>query len=203
MLVTQNPSKWNEYLDLHQYIYTNLKSSYPSLILFSSIQGSYILDGQIASVDYSAQHQALTALLPYEDIFAISIYPYATDIGTAGIPQDLFDKLKTFSAGKPMAIAETGYIAQSLSLTSPVAFFPSDAVKQNNYISFILQQAEMYRFLFVNNFILRDYDKLWQQSGGIADISALWRDTGLYDENGNERPALSTWKEWLKKTYAR
>jgi len=41
------------------------------------------------------------------------------------------------------------------------------------------------------NFVLRDYDALWQQIGGNEDLTIAWRDTGLYDEAGAARPALS------------
>ncbi len=46
----------------------------------------------------------------------------------------------------------------------------------------------------------RDYDKLWETfPPEYKDVGKLWRDTGLLDENGTERPSLTTWKEILEK----
>ncbi len=35
---------------------------------------------------------------------------------------------------------------------------------------------------------------VWAAIGSPDDFNKLWRDTGLYDGNGNARPALSSWK---------
>ena len=201
MLLTNNPAIWGDYKEFHEYIYTELKSIYPDLTILFSFQCSYLLDGQIDGVDYSAQHQAVTDLLPYTDVFGISIYPYATALLTNLIPEDMIDDLAVMAGTKPMAITETGYISKTLELTDPLITIPSDEQKQNNYISFILEEANQHHFLFVNNFVLRDYDKLWEQIGGVADITALWRNTGLYDSAGVEKQALTTWKLYLDKPH--
>ena len=201
ILLSFNPAIWNEYKEFHEYIYTQLKTLYPELAILFSFQCSFLLDGQIDGVDYIAQHQAVTDLLPYTDVFGISIYPYATALLTNLIPEDMIDDLAAMAGTKPMAITETGYISKTLELTDPPITIPSDEQKQNNYISFILEEANQHHFLFVNNFILRDYDKLWEQIGGVADISALWRNTGLYDSAGVEKQALTTWKLYLDKPH--
>ncbi len=51
------------------------------------------------------------------------------------------------------------------------------------------------------NFVLQDFDALWQKTGA-NDAGAVWRDTGLYDENGKARAALSTWRAALARPYA-
>lgn len=200
MLLSMTPSDWNDYKEFHIFIYNSLKSLYPDLPILFSFQGSYLLNGELEGVDYDAQHQAVTDLLPYTDIFGISIYPYATALSTDDIPADLFDRLASYAGTKPMAVTETGYLSSTLVLTSPPVTIPSDPQKQNDYISFLLQQADAHHFLFVNNFILRDYDALWEASGAVADISALWRNTGLYDSAGVAKPALSTWLQYLART---
>jgi hypothetical protein len=43
---------------------------------------------------------------------------------------------------------------------------------------------------FVVNIVARDYDALWTAAGG-GDVLAIWRDTGLYDEEGGGAPLSS------------
>jgi hypothetical protein len=41
---------------------------------------------------------------------------------------------------------------------------------------------------FVINFVLRDYDALWQDMGSPDDLNRIWRDTGFYDEDATSGP---------------
>jgi hypothetical protein len=52
---------------------------------------------------------------------------------------------------------------------------------------------------FVVNFVVRDYDELWQALGSPDDIGRVWRDTGFYDEAGNSRPVRQLWMDELVK----
>ena len=97
---------------------------------------------------------------------------------------------------KPIAITETGYPAQAFT----VANIPFDGTqeKQNAFIARLLDEAQARNFEFVINFVNRDYDALYDQING-GDLEMLWRDTGLWDENGQPRLALTTWRDWLSK----
>jgi hypothetical protein len=54
---------------------------------------------------------------------------------------------------------------------------------------------------FVIWFVPRDYDALWaKMSDAFPAWAVAWRDCGLADENGRERPALRLWRKRLKKT---
>ena len=64
----------------------------------------------------------------------------------------------------------------------------------------ISQEAESRDFVFIINFVLRDYDALWEKIGR-TDLAAVWRDTGLYDENGLSRPALQAWQTALTREH--
>jgi hypothetical protein len=82
---------------------------------------------------------------------------------------------------------------------------PSDENKQAAWIDLVLRKAHQYKFAFVINFVIRDYDALFDNlgSGDLADLAVLWRDTGLFDENGKPRKALVIWDQWLKIPYGR
>jgi hypothetical protein len=63
------------------------------------------------------------------------------------------------------------------------------------------EESERYDTKFVIWFSIRDYDTLWVNSMNQSEIGLIWRDTGLFDELGNERLAMATWKEWFAKEY--
>ena len=121
---------------------------------------------------------------------------------TDSIPASMFEDLFSLS-DKPIAIAETGYPAQSFSITvegGGTIDFNSTPQKQHNYIAGLLEQADQRNFIFVINFVLRDYDALWEAIGS-PQWAIVWRDTGLYDENGVSRPALDTWRDALDRDH--
>lgn len=200
LLLGHQPHLWADYLVFHQFMYQELKKLYPKLPILCSFHAGYMLRGYEDRKDYDAQEEAARVLRNYTDIFGVSLYLYGTKFLTNTIPTDIFEKVSTLAGNKPIAITETGYIAQELKIDTPFSvLIPSDENKQNNYIKFLLQEANKKEFVFVNNFVLRDYDKLWQQVGAKNDITAMWRDTGLFDEAGKERPALNTWRSYLQR----
>ena len=111
-----------------------------------------------------------------------------------------FDRLFALAGDKPIAISETGYPAQTLELQDAGLTFPSTPEKQHAYITGLLAQADAYDLQFIVNFVLRDYDALYDAIGG-GDLAAIWRDTGFYDENGLGRPALEAWQQTLARPY--
>ena len=202
LLVTNNPGVWNAYLELNQYIYTELKKLYPNLPVMVSLFGIALLDGYRGEDDHAAQMQAFADIIDESDYYAISLYPYMSVYLTDSIPASMFDDLFSLS-DKPIAIAETGYPAQSFSISdggSGTIDFNSTPQKQRNYIAGLLEQADQREFAFVINFVLRDYDALWVAIGG-PEWAIVWRDTGVYDENGVSRPALDLWRDALDREH--
>jgi hypothetical protein len=196
-LLTNRPDAWPAYLALHQHVYTRLKADHPDLPIMVSLVGTALLEGYTDTDDHAAQMTALAAILPYTDYFALSLYPYLSVYTTESLPADLFDRLTALS-DKPLAIAETGYPAQSFTVTLPDGpyTFASTPAKQAAYMSLLLEAAQAYEFRFVVNFILRDYDRVWEALGRDETL-AIWRDTGIYDEVGTLRPAGELWLDWL------
>lgn len=192
ILVTNSPEKWDAYLELHQYVYTELKQRYPDLPIMVSLLGVALLDGYRSEDDHTAQMQAFEDIMPYTDYYAISLYPYLSKYLTNSIPETMFDDLFSLS-DKPIAIAETGYPAQTFSIMYGSIIFITSPEKQRAFIASLLFEADQREFVFVINFVLRDYDFLWKKIGR-TDLAALWRDTGFYDENGVPRPVLATWR---------
>jgi hypothetical protein len=204
LLMEKAPQHWDAYMDLHRYVYRELKKHYPELPVFVSFQAQALLEGHRREVNHADQLRALRDLMDYTDIFAISSYPYGSAYMTQKLPEDMFDVLAKMS-NKPLAISETGYVAQDLTIKGLKLTMPSDENKQAAWIDLVLRKAHQYRFVFVINFVIRDYDALLAKlgTGDLADLAVLWRDTGLFDENGKPRKALATWDQWLKIPYRR
>jgi hypothetical protein len=200
LLMKNRPDLWDPYVNLHRAVYTALKEEFPDLPIMVSLTGIDLLDGY-TDADHEAQMQALADIIDYTDVVAFSLYPYMTGYMTYRLPTQIFDELAALT-DKPMAISETGYPAQSFHVAMGVDLqFDSDQRKQAAYIDLLLEKAQEHGFLFVVNFVLRDYDALWEAIGGQEDLTIVWRDTGLYDEDGNERRALTLWREWLARPY--
>jgi hypothetical protein len=197
LLHVKNPGIWSAYIELHQYVYQELKTTYPNLTVFCSISGAPLLNG-FTDDDHQEERAAVHDLMVYSDLYALSFYPYLSGYLGNAYPSTTFDDLFTIS-DKPLAIAETGYSAQTFSIDTGfgVVTVNSDQDKQNKYIDDLLAACTKYKAKFVINFVLRDYDQLWEALGSPIDITIAWRDTGMYDEDGASRKAYSTWKHYL------
>jgi hypothetical protein len=192
------PTKWTDYVQFHQYIYESLKSAYPSLPIFCSITGAHILEGYFDGSDVSLERLAALQILAYSDMFAISFYPYISKYLGNPYPKESFDELFKISS-KPLAIAETGYPAQSFTMdtNNSQVTVESDEAKQDLFINDLLKSCNEHNATFVISFVVRDYDQLWEDLGSKNDITIAWRDSGLIDEQGRERESFATWKDYF------
>jgi hypothetical protein len=113
-------------------------------------------------------------------------------------PPGSFDQLFAISS-KPLAVAETGYPAETFAMkvNNVLVTFESDAAKQKKYTEDVLNACNKRNALFVINFVIRDYDQLWEEMGEPDDIGIAWRDTGFIDGQGQEREALSVWRSFF------
>lgn len=197
LLMKLHPDLWNSYFELHKYVYQQIKFAHPDLPVFVSFTGMDLIP-EYSDADQIKQQQALNDMMPYIDIFGISVYPYISSLLTDPVPTNLFDRIFSNSS-KPVAICETGYQADTISVEGGNVIINGTPELQNNYISYLLNKAQDYDVEFVINFVLRDYDALWMAIGSPDDFRILWKDNGLYDENGIPRIAHQTWMEWLNK----
>lgn len=191
---------WDDYRELHEFIYSELKKTYPKLPVFCSVVGAHMMPDTFTGNDHVALRTATLQLIEHSDLFAISLYPFLSGYLGNPYPDDMLDELFAISS-KPLAIAETGYSAQTFSIDTGngVATIISDQNKQDKYIKDLLKACTKRKAVFVINFVLRDYDDLWVDIGSPTGIEIAWRDTGLYDEDGNPRHALATWRKYLTK----
>ncbi|MBN2079510.1 MAG: hypothetical protein JW838_11135 [Spirochaetes bacterium] len=197
LLKHNTPAAWAAYLELHQHVYAALKAEYPRLPIMATLTGMDLLEGYTA-VDHADQMAALADVIDYTDYYAISLHPHLSAIiPDLVVPDDMFEELFSLS-DKPPCITETSFLAETLTMIDyPTYLAYGTPEKQRDYVNRLLSEADRLGLRFVVYFLVRDYDALWVQLGSPENILKAWRDTGLYDENGNPRPALEAWRSRL------
>jgi hypothetical protein len=196
--IEANSPEWSDaafadFETLIQKVYDRLSASFPDTPLFVSVVGT----------EDATQLDRARALMPYSDLVAVSTYPYL-ETGTgnpAAIPEGWFQSMAALAPEKPFAVAETGMLAETLVLDDLGARFEGSPVWQHEYVKLLLERCSRLEARFLVWFVPRDYDIAWQalRDQGFSELYALWRDTGLLDGEGRERPALARWDEWLRR----
>lgn len=199
LLKANAPERWDAFVDLHSATYTALKAEFPDLPVFATFTGVDLLEGWTA-LDHAAQMDALADVLPYSDYLGISFYPFMSAYLANPYPASAWDDFVALAGGKPVVIGESGYPAQTTELKDFMLTFEGTPEKQEAFVADMLAAADAHSFPFVVNFLVRDYDALWEAING-GDYEAIWRDTGFYDEGGAGRPALATWLDALARPH--
>jgi len=120
------------------------------------------------------------------------------------VPTDFFarfvGRLPVALQGKPMGISERGYPAPVWSQNGLT--WNGTPAKQREMLTLMLDEAQRLNFRFVAWFTVRDYDQLWAGALAQDPTALIWRDTGLFDENGIAREALASWRERRTRAWA-
>ncbi|MEQ1876798.1 MAG: hypothetical protein ABL958_09130, partial [Bdellovibrionia bacterium] len=197
---------WANYLQLHGFIYTRLKTEFPDLPIFASVVGVpllYAYEGAPAEFNgtpdpaqayMDSQRAALAQILAHSDYYAISFYPYASIFYNTPFPANMIPTLLDLST-KPLAIAETGILAQDLSVLG-FTLIGSEA-RQHDYFDQLIGEMKKREGKFIINFVPQDYDQLCIDLGGCGDAIKVWMNTGFYSETGSERSVLQMWRSNL------
>jgi hypothetical protein len=204
--VESNLNNWDEkgfkeYKSFLALVYARLKASHPSLPIFISFMVG----------ENAAGYNKARQLLPYTDFIALSAYPYTLNMPNQGsdpnnIPDDFFEKFIQLDTSKPLAIAETGYIAQDLQINEFNLKIKGTENWQKSYLDKMLRLCKKHEARFFIWFTAKDYDRLIETVKGqglsqdILSLMTLWRDTGLIDEQGKSRPSFHLWREWMDKS---
>lgn len=158
--------------------------------------------------------RALRDVLPYTDVLGLSLYPhygkYNAYVLPASIYESLFATLQQAGLGnKPIAVTESGYAADAYTLLGNTLFLGS-AEKQERHIKLMFHELakQPNPVEFVINYEIRDTDLAWNRLKATAsderfiEFYKYFRDMGLYDGDGRERPALGVWQKELALPYA-
>ena len=100
----------------------------------------------------------------------------------------------------PIAFAETNHIAEDLIVEGLSLNIESDEKEQEDYLETLLLNAHNKQYKFIIWWAHRDYDALWETfPAEVKDVGKVWRDTGLQDEDGNERRTFKLWQKIFAK----
>lgn len=189
LLGKNKPDEWEPFAKLMKHTYGQLKAAYPELPVAFSVQLGDFYENE------KADRRNLAQLVEFTDFLAVSSYPYP--YAGSKLPDDYFSAFRTLAPDKPFAVAETGMIAEDLAVGD--VKLNSNEEDQNRYVNTLLNAAQKENALFVNWFLIRDYDEFMKLLGpGASPIWLYWRDTGLIDGGGKPRSGLNTWKQWLE-----
>ena len=198
---TSSDTEFPGLMTLISDVYTSLKGEYPSLPIFLSLIA--INSGKDPTEFYATTKQ----MLAYSDYVAVSTYPFWEFIlNVTGdsdpdkvVEADWLSAMAELDPKKPFAVAETGYIAEDLTLNDYGVNIEGTEEWQARYVEMLFDECERLDARFIVWFCVRDYDQLWEylEGEGFDEFFKTWRDTGLIDGDGNPRKALKVWDAGL------
>jgi len=194
ILLSKAPGKWNDYLELNRYVYEALKSEYPDLYVFATVQYEHLRGIEEESkANLKLQAPGVAELMKYSDLLALSTYRYGLDHNRLG--EDYFQTALQF--GRPLAISECGAMSEGVEIFGRrLRATPKD---QADFIELILRKAQELKFLFVINWLAIDYDKMLGKLPKPArEVAKAWVHTGMVTADGQEKPALAVWRRYLQ-----
>lgn len=199
-LILNDSVAFDEYLVFAEAVYSQIKAVHPELILITSVS--------LKSPDSTQMRQvqsAYAALLPYTDLVGVSIYPYVffdhNDRGDPdNLPSNWLTQIQQIAPNKPLAISETGWIGEDLSIPEYQYSEMSDPAKQSRYAERLLTAADRMNMDFVIWWTVADFDTLWNNELNQDPLAKIWKDIGLYDGEQQPREALGNWQSWLAKS---
>ncbi len=195
ILAQNDAGAFDQFVKFAKRLYRKLKRKHPELPIFLT----FTL-GQ--PDDFDKRRAVMERLLPYSDLLAVSTYPYlanGVDGDPSRVPDDWFTRLAEVAGDKPIAVAETGYAAETLVFETLGWTVPGKPKWQRRYVESLLADADALAAEFVIWFVIVDYDRVWDfmEEAGVLELFKAWRDTGLFDENLDARRALGVWDDWL------
>ena len=190
--INTSSERWEEYKSLMANIRTRLKSEFPDLILSESITLHNFFNPDIDNpTDFINE---MSDYITQLDFAAISFYPFFKGLHTEEEFQTAFDFLHE-NVSIPIAFVETTHLPEDLIIPSFNVDIRSDECEQQAYLEVLANNAFDNDYEFIIWWSHKDYDELWETfPDEVKDIGRLWRDTGLIDEDENEREAYELWQ---------
>lgn len=188
--------KWTQYKLLMSNIRSRIKNRFPELKLSESVTLHNWFNPDVQNPnEYMAE--IANYVNQNLDFAAISFYPFFKGLHSKEHFQIAFDFVNTMVA-IPVAFVETSHLAEKLEVSGYSLVIESNKCEQKDYLEVLLLNAHNFEYEFLIWWTHRDFDWLWETfPPEVQDLGKLWRDTGLLDENGEERPAYLVWKEIL------
>ncbi|WP_258098380.1 arabinogalactan endo-1,4-beta-galactosidase [Marinoscillum pacificum] len=183
----KSPEKWDDYKTLMSNLKPRLYERYPGVLISESIT--------LHNLSTSSNQQYVDNIISYVnelDFVAISYYPFLHGALEDNQIQDDFDFLHD-KITKPIAIVETGQIAETLEV--PEVTLEADECTQKDYVQLLLSNANSHDYEFVIWWTHKDYDELYETfPDDVKALGRIWRDAGLINEADQNRPGFREWE---------
>jgi len=200
-LYENTPGLWVSYFEMHKNVYKEMKARYPELPVTTTLT----LHRLLAARDRGDQKQldVMKEMLECTDYAGISYYPFVGDSHDFSAPTKSFDWLKEYLGERPMAFTEVAFPGEDIAWGGELRY-AADLEKQKSWVQTLLEVCERDQVLFVIYWAHRDWDARWESAKDtMEEVWTAWRDIGLLAGDGEARPALEVWKQWLQKEVVR
>jgi ADP-glucose pyrophosphorylase len=154
-----------------------------------------MVDESAEGLNYASQ------LLPYTDMLGLSAYPYVNISSSATgntdpalFPANYFERFINLDSSKPLAFAETGYIAENLSIPFYSLNKQGKESWQKDYLEKIFSLCNKHKAELLIWFCHKDYDAgniRLRQLGKYQDLFGFWEDIGTIEAFYNANLALT------------
>ncbi|WP_462252044.1 glycosyl hydrolase 53 family protein [Ekhidna sp.] len=192
----RSSEKWNGYKNLIADVKSRIRLAYPDLKIAESVSLHNLYEPEIS--DPSAYIDEIMDHVNQNDFIAISYYPFLKNQSSKSEMQETLDFLHDKS-NKPIAFVETAHIAENLVIPNLNVSIDGSEIGQNLYLETLLENAAHEEYEFIIWWAHRDYDALWETfPEEVKDLGQIWRDTGLLNEDGVERPAFTLWSDTFR-----
>jgi len=200
-LVFNAPANFPAYVELHEYVYAELKKEYPNLPIFASFTLHSLLDSRRTASDRARCLTAVKGLMPYNDLIGISFYPFFGNLSDQVDAAFSFLTTQFDGFAKPYALTETGEAAEELTVEldgKPWVIRGSPAY-QLSYYQKLFALAQSHHTEFIISFLYKDYDRLWTKiAAHTPAVFQSWQNNGFFDRNGVGRPAYQLWRKFFE-----
>ncbi len=198
-LIISDINQFNKFLVFAEQVYNNIKAAHPQVKLMVSVALK-----TPSSTESQLIMQNMPDIMNYVDVLGVSVYPYvffnhSNKGDPANLPSDWLSQISQIASNKPIAITETGWIAEDLVINSFALNILSNEAFQRTFVIELLQQSDQLNLEFVVWWSLIDYSALWEGALQQSDLAAIWRDIGLYDEQVQGRSGLTEWQTYFQK----
>ncbi|WP_430816720.1 glycosyl hydrolase 53 family protein [Carboxylicivirga sp. RSCT41] len=192
-LLINSPDKWNGYKRLMRSVRTRFKAEFPGIAISESMTLHNLYKPEVA--DAGKYIDEVTDYMNTLDFASISFYPFFKGLTSKSDFQKAFDFLHTH-IDVPVAFSETSYLSEDLYLDNLKLSISGNEQEQDDYLQTLLCNAQERDYLYTIWWAHRDYDALWETfPDEVKEIGKLWLSTGIINEDGKEKQALSSWKK--------
>jgi hypothetical protein len=193
-------ARWQEFCGFYRSLTAIIRKAHPEVKLGISFK--------LANLRAAGAWDAAQPVIAASDFIGLSFYPYASSFeekfGAPPMtgPQPWKEPLDWIEAHarKPIALCETGYTTEDISIPQYKLEMHGDPALQADYVGDLFKRARSGRYLFVVWFLSIDYDALYAHLPPGSDVVKLWKNIGLLDGKLNPKPAWKIWQEGIQET---